>query len=172
MDFGGPYRVALVDDPERVEPCDGEIRRGDHISASHVLSRSRSDHLRHAIRLCASGGGTSVHENSLLLDGDRALVACGAYLFALDLPSLRLEWATEVDWASCFAVYKIGGDYLVHGELSISRLSPDGNIRWQASGRDIFTGPFSIDEGFVLAEDFDKNRYRIDLASGRIEDLQ
>src|SRR4051812_45752208 len=117
MEFGGPYRVALVDDPERVEPCDGEIKRGEHASSAHVLSRTRADHLRHAVRLCGSGGATAVHERSILLDGDRALVAVGAWLYAVNLPTLGLEWATEVDWASCFGVHRIGDEYLSHGEL-------------------------------------------------------
>jgi hypothetical protein len=170
MDLGGPYHVAIVNDGERIEPCDGEIRRGDHIGAARVLSRTRGDHLRHAVRLCASGAPTEL-DNGALLEGDRAVVAVGAWLFAIDLPSLQLEWAVEVDWASCFQVFRLGRDYLTHGELSISRVSRDGNLRWQVSGRDIFTGPFSIDDGFALAEDWDKTRYRIDLERGTIHEI-
>jgi hypothetical protein len=172
MNFGGPWQVALVDDRERVEPCDREIACGEHTPSSHVLSRTGKDHVRHALRLRGSGGATGVHERSLILDGDRAVVAVGAWLCAVDLPSLLLDWSVEVDWATCFALYRVEDGYLSHGELSITRVGRDGSIRWQAGGRDIFTGDLVLERDVVLVSDFYQNRYRIDLATGQIEDLQ
>jgi hypothetical protein len=172
MDFGGLWQVALVDDPERVQPCDADVELGQHAHSAHVLSRTRRDRVRHALRLNGSGGVSAVHARSLLLEGDRALVAVGAWLCAVDLPSLKLEWSTEVDWATCFGVYALDGEYLSHGELSIARVGRDGKIRWEASGRDIFTGKLVISADAVTISDFYENRYRIDAATGHIEDLQ
>jgi hypothetical protein len=174
MDFGGPWQVALVNDRDRVQPCDREVvaGAGDRGHSAHVISRTRRDHVRHALRLSASGGPSSVHQQSLLLDGDRAVVAVGAWLCAVDLPLLGVEWSVEVDWACCFGVHRAGDDYLSHGELSIRRVGRDGKIRWQASGRDIFTGRLEVQDDVAVVEDFDHHRYRIDLATGRIEELR
>jgi len=170
VDFGGPWKVALVDDPHRVEPCDRELALGDHGASVHVISRTGRDHVRHALRLSASGGASGVHEHSLLVDGDRALVAVGAWLCAVDLPLLGLEWSLEVDWATCFGVHRLGDGYLSHGELSIARVSHGGKIVWQASGRDIFTGKLRVQGESAVIEDFYQRRYRIDLLTGQIKD--
>ena len=172
MDFGGPWQVALVDDPERVEPFDADVKLGEHAHSCHVLSRTGRDHVRHALRLSGSGGASGVHARSLVLDEDRAVVAVGAWLCAVDLPSLAVAWSTEVDWATCFGVYLHEREYLSHGELSITRVGRDGTIRWQATGRDIFSGELKIGSDAATVFDFHQNRYRIDLATGQIEDLQ
>jgi hypothetical protein len=170
VDFGGPWQVALVDDPPRVEPCDRELTFGDHGASAHVVSRTRPDRVRHALRLIGSGGATGVHAHSLLLDGDRALVAVGRWLCAVDLPLLGVEWSVEVDWATCFGVYRAGDDYLSHGELSIRRVARDGKILWQAMGRDIFSGELVVEGESATVEDFYQHRYRIDLSTGHISD--
>jgi hypothetical protein len=168
VQFGGPWQVALVDDPDRVEPCDREIALGEGVA--HVVSRTRRDQVRHALRISAPGGRTIVHQRSLLLDGDRALVAVGAWLCAVDLPLLGVEWSLEVDWAQCMGVYRAGGDYLTHGAVSISRVSRDGKLLWQASG-DGFAG-ITVEADSAVVEDFRQNRYRIDLETGRIDEHQ
>jgi hypothetical protein len=167
VEFGGPWQVALVDDPDRVQPCDREISIADADFPAHVISRTGSDRVRHALRISALGGHTVVHERSLLLDGDRAVVAIGAWLCAVDLPLLGVEWSVEVDWAQCLGVYRVGDDYLTHGAVFITRVSRDGKIRWQASG-DGFTG-ITVEGGHAVVEDFRQHRRRIDLETGRME---
>jgi hypothetical protein len=170
VEFGGPWRVALVEDFERVQPCDRELQLGDAARSVYVISRTGRDQVRHALRISAPGGPSRVQARSLLLDEDRALLAIGSWLCAVDLPLLGVEWSLEVDWACCFGVHRAGDDYLSHGELSIRRISRDGKLRWQAAGRDIFTGELLVEDGFAVVEDFDHNRYRIDLSTGKIED--
>jgi hypothetical protein len=97
-------------------------------------------------------------------------VAVGCWLCAVDLPLLGVEWSREVDWATCFGVYRAGDDYLSHGELSIARVGRDGKIKWQVSGRDIFTGALTVEGESAVAEDFYQRRYRIDLSTGHISD--
>jgi hypothetical protein len=41
-----------------------------------------------------------------------------------------------------------------------------GEMVWQTSGKDIFTGSFSLHEDFIAVVDFNDERYRIDIEKG------
>jgi len=57
-----------------------------------------------------------------------------------------LQWKTKADVATCFEIFKYRSDYIVHGEMAISRLSADGDIIWQQSGADIFVSTKSNED--------------------------
>jgi hypothetical protein len=85
---------------------------------------------------------------------------------------LELKWATQSDPATCFGIYKLQDDYIVHGEIEISRLDKEGNIKWQFGGSDIFV-TFDADDAFKLnadhiaLTDFYRIKYKIDF-NGKI----
>ena len=117
--------------------------------------------------IMGSGGATGVHENSSLLDYDRLLVCCCDSVFCLTLPDLNLLWQTHADTATCLQVFKFENDYLVHGELEISRIDKNGNIKWQFSGADIFVSfegaeEFILNPDHILLKDFSGRQYKID----------
>ncbi|MBS7565757.1 hypothetical protein KHS38_15215 [Mucilaginibacter sp. Bleaf8] len=105
-----------------------------------------------SILLGATGGGTGVYDNTALIDNDRLVTCCSDTVFCLSTTRLDLLWQTKVDMATCFAVYQYQQDYIVHGELEISRLDSRGNIVWQNSGADIFVTPHG-DSNLILLED-------------------
>lgn len=118
--------------------------------------------------LLASGGATTVHSHSSLLSNNRLLVCCGDTIFCLRIPDLRLDWQVKIDTAACFQVYSLDEDYLIHGEVDISRVDKDGNIKWSFSGSDIFVSPggtneFRLLDNVILLNDFSGNSYRLDL---------
>jgi len=113
------------------------------------------------------GGGTGIHEKSVIIENDRILICCSDSIFCLSIPELNLIWQTEADWASCFGIYKYDDSYIIHGELQISRINQNGEIVWQQSGGDIFTtldgnDNFEITDKFILATDWENRKYKFD----------
>ena len=117
--------------------------------------------------LLIGSGGTTVHPTSAILDGDSLLVCCGDTVFSLELPSLRLRWKTQVDLAACFQIYSIEDEYIIHGEVNVSRLNRQGDIVWSFSGCDIFVSldnepTFAIYDDHIALVDWEKNKYELD----------
>jgi hypothetical protein len=113
------------------------------------------------------GGGTTNHRNAIIFEQDRFLLCCSDTIFCLSIPDLTLLWRTQADQACCFEIFKYQDDYIVHGELEISRLGKNGNILWQQSGADIFTTisgeqDFQLTEDFIVASDFENRIYKFD----------
>ena len=120
--------------------------------------------------LTAGGGATGVHEHTAFVRGPSCFVAVGPYIVSLDIPSLNLNWAVEVDQATCFGVY-ISSKHnclISHGELEIVRLSHNGKIIWKASGADIFTNGFTLLEDTIEVIDFNERNYIFDVVTGHI----
>jgi hypothetical protein len=119
-----------------------------------------------------SGGSTGVYQNSSVLNNEQLLICCCDTVFCLSIPELELNWMTQADQATCFSIFNLQGDYIVHGEITISRIDNKGNIKWQFGGSDIFVS-FNSDEAFKLnadhiaLTDFYNTRYKIDF-NGKI----
>lgn len=102
-----------------------------------------------------------MHVHSAILENNRLCLAVGNFVACLNLPSLALAWAVEADTATCFGLYPIAEGIICRGELEITRLSWTGEIVWQRSGRDIFTGPFALEPHWIAARDWNGSQYRI-----------
>ena len=139
-----------------------------YVASTHSVIVSCPDGEKHSCVLIAGGGGTSIHENSALVHADKLFAAAGKYVCALRLPMLEVEWQTQTDWVTCFGIYHSPRHkcYISHDECDILRLSYSGEIVWQASGKDIFTGEFALHEDFISVIDFNDESYRIDIETG------
>tara|TARA_B100001146_G_scaffold224965_1_gene245329 strand:+ start:63709 stop:64308 length:600 start_codon:yes stop_codon:yes gene_type:complete len=125
----------------------------------------------------AKAGATGINLDSTLISYGRILVCCSNAIFKLSLPGLNLEWYRIADPATCFGIYNLNEDYLVHGELELTRLDKDGKIVWKQSGRDIWTTPeahdyFAIYEDYILATDWEYNRYKFDYDGQLLEEYK
>ena len=125
----------------------------------------------------AEGGGTGIHPNSTLISYGGIVVCCSNTIFKLSLTDLNLEWKTKADDATCFGVHYLDEDYIVHGELEISRIDKEGNIVWHKSGRDIWTtaegiDDFAVYDDYILATDWGYNRYKFDFYGNLLEDYK
>lgn len=112
---------------------------------------------------------TGIHSTSSLLSNDQLLVCCCDTVFCLRLPDLELNWQVKIDPATCFQIFQLQDDYLIHGEIEISRVDKNGNIKWHFSGADIFVSPngseeFKLDGNRILLNDFSGNSYILDFA--------
>lgn len=113
------------------------------------------------------GGGTGVHQNSVIYEDKRLLACCSDTIFCLSIPDLALIWRTKTDSATCFEIFKYQDSYIVHGEMEITRLDKDGKILWQQSGADIFITldgdqDFKLTDQFILVKDFENRIYKFD----------
>jgi outer membrane protein assembly factor BamB len=116
------------------------------------------------------GGATGVHERSLAYVDGLLYVAVGDGVACLEPRPCALKWCIQTDPATCFGVYFANRHkaLISHGELEIARFGADGRILWQASGADIFTGPFRCLPELIEAVDWNGRVYRFDYADGRL----
>ncbi|WP_205410085.1 hypothetical protein [Flavihumibacter solisilvae] len=122
------------------------------------------------------GGGTGIHSTSVIYENERLLICCSDSIFCLSIPDLILLWQTRADQATCFEIYKYQDNYIVHGELEISRLDVDGKILWQRSGADIFTTisgeqAFKLTDNLIIAKDFEDRVYKFDYDGNELTDM-
>lgn len=130
------------------------------------------DNLIKSVCVCTTGGGTGIHKNSFVISEGKLLICCCDSVFCLLIPSLTLEWNKVCDSATCFGIYSYQKDFIIHGEMEISRINGKGEILWQYSGRDIFTtlsvnDVFSIKENKIIVKDWLENTYIIDAETGQ-----
>ncbi len=111
------------------------------------------------------GGATSIHKDTvLLMDSSLILCICDSVV-SLSLPELSLNWQKKCDDVTCFRIFPFENDFLIHGELTITRIRKTGEIVWQRSGSDIFVLPnggenLKIENGVIFAESWDGRKYR------------
>ncbi|MFC4267305.1 hypothetical protein [Polaribacter marinivivus] len=127
--------------------------------------------------IASEGSGTGVFENSTLISYGGLIVCCANTVFKLTLPDLQLEWKTKADSSTCFEVHYLDTDYVIHGELEITRLDKNGKIIWQKGGRDIWTTPEGIDDfvvykDYILATDWEYNRYKFGFNGNLLEEYK
>ncbi len=113
-------------------------------------------------------GATGVHEHSALLHNQSCIVAVSAFICALAVPALQLQWQVQVDSATCFGVHHAAkhGCYISHGECEIACVSYSGELLWSVGGKDIFTNSFHLYDDYVEVIDWNNETYRIEISSG------
>ena len=114
-----------------------------------------------------SGGATAIHQHSSLFDSDQLLLCCCDTIFCLAIPTLTLKWKTQADPTTCFQIFKQQNDYIVHGELQVTKLDKEGNKKWEFGGADIFVNidneeEFKLESDGILLTDYAKTKYKID----------
>ncbi|WP_131561792.1 hypothetical protein [Pedobacter frigidisoli] len=141
---------------------------GTEYSASKQgIKLYQDDQIIDSCIVIGSGGATGVHQNSSLIDNDQLLLCCCDTVFCLTLPDLALKWKTQADQATCFQIFQHQYDYIIHGELQVTKLDKDGNKKWEFGGTDIFVSidneeEFKLETDGILLTDFAKTKYKID----------
>ena len=108
-------------------------------------------HVSSAI-ICEVGGATGIYDNSFVITDNTLLICCCNTVYSFKLPNLSLNWKKEFDPATCFSIYSIKNDFIIHGELQITRIDKDGIKKWEYGARDIFVTP-DRKESFELKGD-------------------
>jgi len=125
-------------------------------------------------QVCIAGTGaiTRIHERSCVLSNDQVTICCGNTVFSLTLPDLKLRWKTKADDASCFGIFQYKNDYILHGELAISKLDNTGNILWQFLSDDIFTTTsgkdnFKIEDNYIHVTNWNNILFKLNAETGQ-----
>jgi hypothetical protein len=136
-------------------------------TSKHGIKVFSDEHEINSCIIIGSGGATGVHENSSIINNDQIVICCCDTVFCLTIPELDLKWKTQADQATCFQVFKKENDYIVHGELQVTKLNNDGLKLWEFGGADIFVSidgeeEFKLEDDGILLMDFEKTKYKID----------
>lgn len=135
-------------------------------SSKHGIRLIENDKEINNCLIIGSGGGTSINENSSILDSHNLLVCCSDSVFSISVLHLELNWVRKLDMATCFKIFRIKNDFVVHGELEITRIDRLGNIIWQFGGADIFVSldeedSFQLNENHIVLKDFIGTTYNL-----------
>lgn len=144
------------------------------LSTMYEIRILQDKNLIKSVLIGSVGGGTTIHENSIIIEDERLVICCSDSIFCLSIPELNLIWQTQADQATCFEIFRYEDSYIIHGELEITRLDKDGNILWQNSGADIFTtlngkDCFVITDNYILATDWENRKYKFDFNGNSIK---
>ena len=138
-----------------------------HSTSKHaVIVKENGIEISNVI-LCEVGGATGIDKNSFIIDDDKIWICVCNKIYCLEIPTLKLVWYKEFDWATNFAIYKLEKDFIIHGESEIFRITQEGGIVWRFGGRDIWVNnkdqkEFNIENNTIRLFDFQSNEYVID----------
>ncbi len=107
-------------------------------TSKYGIKVSRGGHYIASAIICETGGATGIHDKSFILTGNNLLICCCDTVYSFKLPGLALNWKKQFDPATCFSIYPLHDDFLIHGELQIKRVDINGNVKWNFSAKDIF----------------------------------
>jgi hypothetical protein len=170
----GQFQIEIFNDESFSENVIENKKKYDHFyfkeegyrpNSTHVIKVFAENNLYKSAAIAATGGGTGIHETSFILEKEKLVICCSDSIFCLSIPDLNLLWQTQADDATCFEIFKYQEDFIIHGELSISRLDKNGKILWQQWGEDIFTTEegkedFAITENYIFAMDWNHKKYK------------
>lgn len=139
----------------------------EYPTSKHGIKIWKDEELIDNCILIGSGGATGIQSSSSLIDDNRLLICCCDTVFSLTVPDLVLNWQVQADQATCFQIFKLEDDYLVHGELETTRIDKEGLIKWKFGGADIFVSmegeeEFILGKDHIVLTDFCKTKYKID----------
>lgn len=118
--------------------------------------------------ISSTGGASGIHKTSQIVTNNSITICCAESVFNLSIPKLKLQWISKADDATCFQIFRYKEDFIIHGELNITRLASNGEIMWQNSGADIFTTEkgednFRIENGIIQVSDWNNQLYKFTL---------
>lgn len=178
----GKYRIELIDESNYSEGSADNLfvyeqqyvnEDGFQFTTHIGIKLYHNDKLHKSVIVRSTGGASGIHETSQIIKNNSLAICCAESVFNLSIPDLKLNWLTKADWATCFQIFEHEEDYIIHGELSITRISENGEVLWQNSGADIFTSldgkdAFKLDKNSIEVKDWNNKIYKFDLDGNTI----
>ena len=146
----------------------------DYPTSKHGIKIYENEILISNCIIIGSGGATTIHDNSFIIDGENLIICCSDSVFSIQLIDLKLNWFNKFDTATCFQIFQIQKEYIIHGELEITMIDKNGNMKWNFGGEDIFVSidnvkEFKITENAILLTDFANTHYKLDFNGNLIK---
>lgn len=141
-------------------------------SSKHGIRIKESGIEKCSAILLETGGVTGISENSFQIKDDRIYICCSDQIYSLNLTDLSVNWRKQYDIATCLGIYEFDNDFIIHGEIQVSRIEKNGETKWNFSARDIFVNPdgkteFKITENRIELIDWQGYKYELN-ADGKI----
>lgn len=133
------YTVDIIDEPGFSPGSTDNLFKYDHVyydeaefqpTSKHGIKVTKSGQSISSAIICETAGATGICNN--------LLVCCCDTVYSFRLPELTLNWKKELDLATCFGIFSFKDDFIIHGELAITRVASNGEIKWSFSAKDIF----------------------------------
>lgn len=153
-------------------PADLGIELEFEPSSKHGIRITEDGVEKCSALLLESGGATRISKNSFLIKNDLIYICCSCQIYSLNLADLTSNWRNQYDVATCFGIYEFDEDFIIHGEIQVSRINKNGEIKWSFSARDIFVNPdvkteFKIVDNRIELIDWEGCKYVLN-ADGKI----
>ena len=163
------YAPASMDNERQYENEYQTVPGHAHHTTAYGFERTVGNTKFYPLIVLGFGGASLLGKTSFVARGNKLHLAIDDFVLALDLETLRILWATKVDFATCFGIYWVESlsCLISWGEMEVSKLDLSGKILLSVSGSDIFSGGFRIENDFAFATDFEGGEYKIDLRSGK-----
>ena len=135
----------------------------DYGSKYAIRIKKNNEYLKSVI-LLSNGFSSLSNKDSIIIENSNMVIIVGKSIFCLGLPNLNFSWQIECDKSTCFGIYEVNDEFIIHGELFISKISKTGKLEWQFSGRDIFvtmdgSDRINITEEYIRVTDWENNIY-------------
>ncbi|MDG5491996.1 hypothetical protein [Psychroserpens sp. SPM9] len=135
-------------------------------SSKHGIRITENGIETYSALLSETAGATGIYEHSFLIKNDQIYICCSNHIYALNLVDLSVNWRLQCDMATCFGIYEFGEDFIVHGEIQVSRITKNGEIKWRFTARDLFINPdgkteFKIVENRIELIDWEGYKYEL-----------
>ena len=164
------YRPGSVDNIRKYEKEFRTSSNASHHVTAYGIEKKIGARETYPLIILGYGGASTLTQNSWVVRENKMFVAIDDSVVAVELSTIDVLWTTKVDFATCFGIFWVEkiSCFISWGEQDISRIRMDGIIDWSVSGRDIFSEEFSIKDGYALATDFERTKYRIEIETGKI----
>jgi len=135
-------------------------------SSKHGIRITENEIEKYSALLLEYGGATGISTNSFIIKNDRIYICCSNQIYSLNLMDLSVNWRKQYDVATCFGIYEFDEDFIVHGEIQVSRIDKNGETKWNFSARDIFVNPdgkteFKIVKNRIELIDWEGYKYEL-----------
>ena len=149
-------------------------KQDEYYSSKFGIIVKKNDKIISSAVISAHGGYTSLNDSNYIIEDNFIIICCGNTLFSLTLPELKLNWKIEIDEVTAFRIEKMNNDYIIRGELAISRINKEGKIIWQKYGSDIFVTYdesfyFDIVDNNIFTISWDGRKYKFNYDDGEDE---
>lgn len=139
----------------------------EYPTSKHGISIIQNGEIVNKCLIVGSGGSTTIHKHSSARYKSQLLICCCNSVFCITLPDLELKWVKVLDIVTCFQIFEHNNNFIIHGEIQVSKIDSNGKLKWQFGGQDIFVSidnqeEFKIEEDGILLCDFANTFYKID----------
>jgi hypothetical protein len=109
------------------------------------------------------------------MDEDYFVFGISNSVYCLKASSYRELWRLlNTKTISCLDIKRVDDGFIIHGEMSIFKVSFEGRMEWEFFGKDIFVAQdssdnFKIEDGLITVRDWSNNIYKITLDGKAVE---